>query len=413
MVEIHTFSILPSHHAGVGNAAIRRPREITYFSFDDDHRFRLDASSLRYFYRPTLPADLNQGFETFRQLDDSKDDHLDGLVDAVAAHEANKGLKLDVDILTWRGMMTKIMTAPYANFDEWEMNATLFQGTIFIEENRDKKLESREKQNQAGAHRGQMSQDLMSFWGYKFETLSLLPKTWSETPREYIESRETEVVSNYAQYCSIVRTGFGSTKLIIGGEVDAVEAYKPEDSKEPINWIELKTTAEISNDRDIVKFERKLLKFWAQSFLLGVPKVIVGYRSSQGMLERLEEIDTQTIPDRVLRGRRTWTQMCINITSDFLAWLKTIITSEGTWRIRKRERSPDLEVFKVEETGTGDILSEAFLRWRTLGQLSMPSTELELAANPIANGHNSTGNGEVTDRPEETRPEASPLSDIG
>lgn len=57
--------------------------------------------------------------------------------------------------------------------------------------------------------------------GYKFETLSTIPKTWDDVPREYIESREHEVVNNYAQYCSVVRTGIGNTGLVIGGEVDA------------------------------------------------------------------------------------------------------------------------------------------------------------------------------------------------
>lgn len=252
----------------------------------------------------------------------------------------------------------------------------------------------------------------MSFWGYKFETISLLPKSWSETSREYIESRETETVSNYAQYCSIIRTGFGSTRIVIGGEVDAVEAFKPEDSKEPTSWIELKTTAAISNDRDVVKFERKLLKFWAQSFLLGVPKIIVGYRSAQGMLERLEEIETQTIPDRVLHGKRTWDgQTCINITSGFLAWLKDTVTTEGTWRIRKRERSPNLEVFKVEESGTGDILSEAFLKWRVSGQ--RPDFPMPAAAEAISasNGHANLASTILAQSTDENGPEASPLSD--
>lgn len=57
--------------------------------------------------------------------------------------------------------------------------------------------------------------------GYKFETLCLLPNTWDETPREYIENRESEIVSNHAQYCSVVRTGIGNSVLVIGGEVDA------------------------------------------------------------------------------------------------------------------------------------------------------------------------------------------------
>ena len=57
--------------------------------------------------------------------------------------------------------------------------------------------------------------------GYKFETLSLIPDTWDATSRDLIESREEEVVDNYAQYCSIVKTGMGNVKMVLGGEVDA------------------------------------------------------------------------------------------------------------------------------------------------------------------------------------------------
>lgn len=61
---------------------------------------------------------------------------------------------------------------------------------------------------------------VLTMSGYKFETLSLLEKPWSEVSRDQIEGRENEVVDNYAQYCSICKTGIGSTTMIIGGEVD-------------------------------------------------------------------------------------------------------------------------------------------------------------------------------------------------
>jgi RAT1-interacting protein len=214
----------------------------------------------------------------------------------------------------------QIMVVPYSKLDDWEMNVTLFQGTLFIEENHGKKIASRQEQYSSGARPGAMSQDLMSFWGYKFETVSLMPGPWSETSREYLESRENEVVSNYAQYCSVVRTGFGKVKMILGGEVDAVTAFKPDDKTQPVGWVELKTTAMVTNDKEQVKYERKLLKFWAQSFLLGVPRIIVGYRTQQGMLEQLEELDVQTIPDKVkLKGKGLWDgQTCINFAASFL-----------------------------------------------------------------------------------------------
>ena len=95
---------------------------------------------------------------------------------------------------------------------------------------------------------------------------------------------------------------------------------KPENKDEPINWVELKTSVEIENDRDMLKYERKLLKFWIQSFLLGVPKIVVGFRDRNGILQRLEEMETKNIPGLVKRrGKGTWDgNLCINFTASFL-----------------------------------------------------------------------------------------------
>lgn len=99
----------------------------------------------------------------------------------------------------------------------------------------------------------------------------------------------------------------------------AVWDTKPPTASTPINWVELKTSASIENDRDQLKYERKLLKFWIQSFLLGVPKIIVGFRSKHGILQRLEELQTASIPGMVKRGKGVWDgNICINFTAAFL-----------------------------------------------------------------------------------------------
>ncbi|KAF4120507.1 RAT1-interacting protein [Geosmithia morbida] len=168
--------------------------------------------------------------------------------------------------------------------------------------------------------------EVMQFWGYKFETISTLPTPWGETSRDYIEDRENHIVSNKEQYCSVVRTG--------------------------------------SHDAEV--FHRKLMKFWIQSFLLGVPKIIVGFRSREGILRGLEEIDTQRIPQTVnSRPNPSWNaDMCVNFAGVFLEWLSKTINDEGVWRIRRLPQSPTIDVFKVEETGHGDILSDEFKNWR-------------------------------------------------
>jgi RAT1-interacting protein len=70
----------------------------------------------------------------------------------------------------------------------------------------------------------------------------------------------------------------------------------------------------------MLKYERKLQKFWIQSFLLGVPRIIVGFRTERGILDHIEEMETKNIPGLVKRhGKATWDgNTCINFTAVFL-----------------------------------------------------------------------------------------------
>lgn len=101
-----------------------------------------------------------------------------------------------------------------------------------------------------------------SFWGYKFETLSTLPAWWTDCTREQIESRDKDIVSNEAQWCSIVKTSFDKTRIVLGGEVDALWSGEPRSLGNPPLYVELKTSKEIRSDNDAAVFERKLLRFW-------------------------------------------------------------------------------------------------------------------------------------------------------
>ncbi|KAI6090902.1 RAI1-domain-containing protein [Hypoxylon rubiginosum] len=361
------FKIHPVNRFGGESEAVKRPREIACFSYDDKHEFHLDDRSMQWYYPPELGADLSKGFEQFDKHDDSKDEHIDSLLKTIMAHEEEEGKKIDANVVTWRGMMTKIMAAPFDDRDGFEMNATLYQDCIFIEENHThKQAQKSEQQRTQQGWRQQFSPEVMTYWGYKFETLSCLPRPWGEMSRDFIENRDKEVVSNKAQYCSVVRTGIGKTTLCLGGEVDAIWDSKPTQKGAPINWIELKTSVEIRDDKTMQNFERKLMKFWIQSFLLGVPKIIVGFRSQQGILTKLEEIPTAQIPETAAkRGVKTWNaNTCINFASAFLEWLRNTIDDEGVWRIKRRHRSGIIEVFKVEEVGHGSILTDEFINWR-------------------------------------------------
>ncbi|KAF2261143.1 rai1 protein [Lojkania enalia] len=372
MAQPIRFTIQPLHRFQGASASIKRPREIAHFSYDDNHVYKEDESGIQYFYNPQIGADLRDGFNTFRHYEDKEDPHLDSLLKTLISKEKREGERVQADFVTWRGMMTKIMTAPFDMFASFDMFATLHQGTIYIEEDFQAKAADHAAQSNTQTRNSRPnylpSHEMMTYWGYKFETLSLLPDTPPKTTRAFIENRTKAVVSNHAQHCSIVRTAFGSHSLVLGGEVDGLWEPKPSNPDAPIPWVELKTSEELGqypSERDILKYERKLLKFWAQSFLLGVSKVIVGFRTKHGILRTIDVYETNQIPGMVRRGTRCWDgNTCINFTTAFLDHLKRTITEEGVYKILLRKKSGVIEVIKIKDDSTGRILSKEFLEWR-------------------------------------------------
>ncbi|KAL5121625.1 decapping endonuclease targeting mRNA [Pleosporales sp. CAS-2024a] len=387
--EIHRFPIQPVHRFKGTSARIKKPKEITHFSFDDEHKYVYDDSGIKYYVPPPIGVDLKEGFDTFKHYEDKEDTHLDALLKALVDKERQHGetARAKADFVTWRGMMTKIMTAPFDNFAEFAMFATLYDGTIYIEEDFPSRAAecAAERENQPPPryhqHPDQQSRDMMTYWGYKFETLALIPTPPSTTHPADIEKHQRSCVSNHAQHCSIVGTAFGPHSLILGGEVDGLlVAHKPkpkptdaeadaEAEEASIPWVELKTAEELpppnrQQHRDILKFERKLLKFWAQSFLLGVPKIVVGFRSKAGILRGVQTLHTHELPGMVRKGTNCWDgNVCINFATAVLAWLKDIVTEECVYRLVLRKKSGVIEVQKIKE-GTGGIVSDEFLAWR-------------------------------------------------
>lgn len=95
-----------------------------------------------------------------------------------------------------------------------------------------------------------------------------------------------------------------------------------------------------------------------------MPKIIVGFRDHAGRLKRLEELETSRIPG-IVKKRGGWDgNVAVNFGAAVLGFLKEQVRSEGVWRIRRREKGGEVECFKIEEVGHGNILSEEFINWR-------------------------------------------------
>ena len=119
------FDIHPLNRFAGASTSIRRPREFTYFSYDDNRKlYPLSERSLKYYYPPFIDdpgesgqarhrPDLSHGFDTFKQHDDKVDEHLDALLETLMQHEQKSGERMPADIVTWRGVITKVGRPAY------------------------------------------------------------------------------------------------------------------------------------------------------------------------------------------------------------------------------------------------------------------------------------------------------------
>ena len=116
----------------------------------------------------------------------------------------------------------------------------------------------------------------------------------------------------------------------------------------PQSYLELKTNREILTDRNKSSFRRyKLMKWWAQSFLVGVPKITCGFRNDDGVVKVLQTFKTSEIPHET-QVRGVWSLYeerekvhyvvdwsYINVWS-FLTMFFLSLTHRLTWRCGSR-----------------------------------------------------------------------------
>lgn len=72
------------------------------------------------------------------------------------------------------------------------------------------------------------------------------------------------------------------------------------------------------------------MKYWLQSFLAGIPRILVGFRDKKSFVKRLEFLDVATIP-RSARGHVSWDPNAILLHGDqFFKWIKQrILVDKG------------------------------------------------------------------------------------
>ena len=248
--------------------------------------------------------------------------------------------------------MTKFFCTPYERREPWQMAVTLFNGTIYMNE-----VET----DEARQRRLSMSQrqDEMCYWGYKFEDYTTSPVNQASN----VVPAENAAVNNKEQYVTVVRSRLDKHSLIYGAEVDCCmkgnETISP-----PLNYIELKTSKIIENDRMMWSFERyKLLKWWAQSFLAGVPKIVGGFRNDNGIVKELKSFNTLEIPSKVAGKRNMWSgNVCLSFCNQFLGWVKSVVKDENVVYMLHWQEPFKHIIFKISKDPKDKFLPDWYVK---------------------------------------------------
>ncbi|KAJ7170847.1 RAI1-domain-containing protein [Mycena crocata] len=329
----------PSASTTGPSPAFQQPTQLISFSYTPKRVLEFNDAALRYFVSPPPNAQLSHAYDRWQRRPEGRA-RIDGLLRALSTARAKRHplLASGVGAVAWRGVITRILTAPYEERDAFELNVMRVGGTVYLEEHLSE-ARLREKNDIEPRHRQQ------TYFGYAFESYctSDSPGTINVPQNPGDPPGWGSDVDTNVQWCSVVRTKLGDTRMVIGGEVDCVRGKY---TGTPDTFVELKTSLVIRGPHDEVKFEKKLLKFYMQSFLLGVPEILVGFRTPAGQVTTTQTFRTVEIP-RLVRGKaHAWDPArCLRWGDAFLRWLQTQIA--GFQNGEEQERPPQKTVWRA------------------------------------------------------------------
>lgn len=368
-------------------STLRKPREFGFYSrTPEDEIFVNDNRNLSYFYftddefLKNKSIDLSADRRQFQDRNETIGDpcSMKGLLDTIRVSEEKAHKKLNADIITFRGIIRKLISYAMEDSrfaDPIDLQVISFNGQIFIKDI--KQSSDKQQENSLSSNYGI---DLGSFSGYKFETLTTIPRPFGYVTREVIEQRPDQVVSNGNEYASVIGTGIGSCKIILGAEIDAVYDFLPSKEDKANNlshYVELKCTKQISSERDCRNFERKLFRTWLQCFLVGIPRITYGFRDDRYHLKTIEEYMTAEIPQLVAPENREQFNDAIKWYGSLIDWLLQTIPRDpaddsllafrltnGEQSLRLEQLSPETEEYN-SMINNKNFINQEFIEWRS------------------------------------------------
>ena len=316
----------------------RKPVEVGHYSKDCVGNVVPNSrQALSQYKDQKLPMDLNIGYPENYIKRDPVPVRLNDLLNATKdlKHNNVEFLTCSDRINIGRGIATKILSTPYFERDDWELGATLYNGTIYMEEHK-------------FPQESYANEDLQTYYGYNFESLctdsSEIPKGGANTN---------------IQFCSIFETKLDKFTMLMGAEVDCVMKTPVDSSASSYQsvYAELKTHKECLNKNHEKSYIRnKLLKTWLQCYLAGINNVVFGFRTPQGQVVKIQKYLTNELP-RLARKQQLWDPfVCLTFGAKVLAFLKKNIVIDDSQTVYTIKYSGTDKTISISQPSVGGDL---------------------------------------------------------
>ncbi|GCF00247.1 protein rai1 [Zygosaccharomyces mellis] len=358
------------------STALKQPKELTFYSRTDDDKFLVeDDVHLQYYYLPDgdleRRLDLSGGIKKIKDTASNFKDQgtLSGLLQSIQSYEQRKNKKVKADIITFRGIMRKLISAAFdtPNFNPIDLRIVSFDGQLFIKE-----VPKEEGKPAPGS-----PAQLAWYSGYKFETLATLPQPLPLVSRTTLDKRPKKLVNTGEEYITVVKTGVSNVKIVLGAEVDCIFDFKEEGKDNLKHYAELKCTTDVTTAADARKFERKVFRTWLQCFLVGIPRIIYGFRDNNNLLKTVEEYTTTEVPILLKSNNPTMNSSCLDAVKWYgtlTEWLLKMVPRDGdsirAYRLvyeNNHLRLTEIEDTEPEYKGLvegEEVLTDEFKEWR-------------------------------------------------
>lgn len=333
---------------------ITKPKLCGFFSIDKNCKYRSDVSQMRYIYPPYLQKegcsgvqfDLNTDYDLiFPKTQNRKSLPNANLYKWVMENpHQTKG----VDFVSFRGTYsTLIIPSLVEQVEDWRISACRIGNTIYLcAFDTEIKKRNREAQMKKG------HQVRSTNWGFKFEQFML-----TDNPK-IKPTGEGELHLN-EEFCMLYHSELKNYKLLYGAEMDGIVSDSIIDDVS-IEKLKNKECVELKLGRCE---GIKLLKWWAQSYFVGIEKIISASRKKPRFVTGLQNIQVKNLAYSVLTPER-----CLSFLYQILDFIyDTLFKAEPLtywlfeWNPEKRHEiktsSTDLDEYK--------FLGEEFITFMT------------------------------------------------